>query len=153
MSTLDQLIATATARPDLLPRLLAVCEPTTSYPAAIRCAEDALPVVRAHLDGRTTEAFCVVAMDRKHRPIGSTVLTTGNDSACIVDPRQALAWALRQGSHGAAAIIVAHNHPSGDPTPSTQDHEVTRRLRRACDAIGVAFLDHVVVAGDRWATV
>jgi DNA repair protein RadC len=146
--SINTIKAAINRNPELLPRLLAVCEPMTAYPKAVTSADDAVNVLRGHLDGRTTEAFCILGLDRKSRPIGTKVLTTGNDSFCIVDPKQVLAWALRQGPHGASAIIVAHNHPSGDLNPSPQDIQVTRRLLKACESVGIRFLDHLIITAD-----
>jgi len=146
--SIDTIQAAINHNPELLPRLLAVCEPVSAYPKTISNSSDAVNVLRGHLDGRTTEAFCILGLDRKHRPIGTRVLTVGSESHCIVDPRQVLAWALRQGPHGASAIIVAHNHPSEDPTPSPEDFAVTRRLKAACDSVGIKLLDHLVITSN-----
>jgi DNA repair protein RadC len=69
----------------------------------------------------------------------------GGAHGCAVMPRDILRPALRE---GASAIILVHNHPSGDPTPSPDDVLMTRALATACDAVGIALLDHVIVARD-----
>lgn len=66
----------------------------------------------------------------------------GSDSQTIVDPRRVMRPAVQL---GAPAVIVAHNHPSGDPTPSEADVDVTRRLREAGDVLGIRLLDHLVI--------
>jgi DNA repair protein RadC len=63
-----------------------------------------------------------------------------------VHPREVFAAAVRE---GAAAVVVAHNHPSGDPTPSREDRAITERLRRAGELLGIELLDHVVVGDER----
>jgi DNA repair protein RadC len=130
--------------PGLADRLLRLVEPESRAPV-VRTATDSDGWIRPHLIGRVTEAFVVLALDRRHRPIACEILTTGSEAMCIVDPRQVLAWALRQGGTGAASIIVAHNHPSGDREPSAEDLAVTRRLVSACRAVGVRMLDHLII--------
>jgi DNA repair protein RadC len=68
-----------------------------------------------------------------------------------MEPREVLQAALREPA--AAAILVAHNHPSGDATPSAEDVAVTRRLERCAELVGLEFLDHVIVAGNGWRSV
>jgi DNA repair protein RadC len=68
-----------------------------------------------------------------------------------MEPREIFAAALRE--PGVAAIVVAHNHPSGDPTPSHEDRAVTRLLSRAAETLGIEFLDHVIVSAGGWASV
>ncbi|MCA1830214.1 MAG: DNA repair protein, partial [Actinobacteria bacterium] len=65
-----------------------------------------------------------------------------------MEPREVFAATLRE--PGAAAIIVAHNHPSGEPTPSPEDVAITRRLARGADLVGIEFIDHVIVASTGW---
>ena len=67
-----------------------------------------------------------------------------------MEPREILAAALRE--PGTAAILVGHNHPSGDPEPSSEDRAVTRRLARASEVVGLEFVDHVVVSAGGWAS-
>jgi DNA repair protein RadC len=70
-------------------------------------------------------------------------ISHGTLTASLVHPREVFRPALRE---GAAALVVVHNHPSGDPAPSAEDHQVTERLARAGELLGVRLLDHVVVA-------
>jgi DNA repair protein RadC len=129
----------------LVERLLLVAEPPAV--TGVCDAKSAYAVVAPLLVNKTVEHFVAVALNRKHRVMNVEILTSGSDSYTVVDARQVLSWALRQGATGAAAIIVAHNHPSGDPTPSTQDRGVTRLLKRACDVVGISLLDHLVIGG------
>ena len=85
-------------------------------------------------------------LNRRGAVLAYRVLTRGNDSHTIVDPRQVYRHALL---HGASAVIVAHNHPSGDPTPSCADVDVSVRLARAGALLGIDLLDHLVLAGDQ----
>lgn len=91
------------------------------------------------------EHFVVVAMDGRGVVIDAAVLTIGDVSCCIVSPPQVLRWALTR-ERPARSFMVMHNHPSGDPTPSQEDVNVTRALHEAGRAVGLPFVDHVVVA-------
>jgi DNA repair protein RadC len=89
------------------------------------------------------ERFLVVLLDGRHRVIRPVLTSQGTLTASLVHPREVFAPALRE---PAAAIVLVHNHPSGDPTPSREDHEVTVRLAAAGELLGIPVLDHVVVA-------
>jgi DNA repair protein RadC len=89
------------------------------------------------------ERFLVVLLDGRHRVIRPVLTSQGTLTASLVHPREVFAPALRE---PAAAIVLVHNHPSGDPTPSREDHEVTARLAAAGELLGIPVLDHVVVA-------
>jgi DNA repair protein RadC len=89
------------------------------------------------------EKFIALLLDGRQRVLREHVVSQGTLTASLVHPREVFRPALRE---AAAAMILVHNHPSGDPTPSPEDREVTRRLVRAGDLLGVRVLDHVVVA-------
>jgi len=93
------------------------------------------------------EHFVMFALDRKHRLIGYRVMSSGTETQTPVDPRTLFRTAMRMDATG---VIVAHNHPSGSLEPSRDDVELTRRLVRAGELIGLAVFDHVVVAADKW---
>ena len=88
------------------------------------------------------EVFVVLMLDARHRVIGDVEVHRGSLDQSLVHPREVFAPALRE---SAAAILVLHNHPSGDPTPSEEDREVTRRLVQAGRILGVRVVDHVVI--------
>lgn len=91
---------------------------------------------------------CVAALlDTKHRVLDTVTVSIGSLDRTFMAPREILRDALLA---NAAAIVVAHNHPSGDPEPSADDERVTRRLVSAGRTVGVEVLDHLVVGGDRW---
>lgn len=90
----------------------------------------------------TQESFWVILLDRKNCPTGRIMISLGTLTSTLVHPREVLRAAIL-GS--AAAIIVAHNHPSGDPAPSAADVQITRQLREACRAVDIDLLDHVVI--------
>lgn len=108
--------------------------------------EDVERLVGDELRLATEERLLVLCLDRRHRVIAKVTATVGSAAFTIVDAAQVYGIALR---HGAAAVILVHNHPSGDPTPSQQDLEVTRRVAGAGRVLGVPLLDHVVVGAER----
>jgi DNA repair protein RadC len=91
-------------------------------------------------DGR--EHFVVLFLDSQNRLTGHHHVSTGSLSASIVHPREVLGPAIRE---GAAHLIVGHNHPSGDPTPSKEDLQLTRQLAEGARLLGLKVHDHIVV--------
>ena len=132
--------------PALAARVLAVCEPEPPK-VAITTPARAAAVVEPLLIGLDHEELIVVALDRRSRVIATIAITRGSDQFTVVCPRQVFRWALQQGRSGAAAIILAHNHPSGDPTPSEQDREVTRKVAAAGRVLQITLLDHMIIGG------
>jgi DNA repair protein RadC len=112
-----------------------------AYRDAVRTAEYAYTLVRQVLDDRPAEEFWVILLDAKNRPSGMAQVSVGCLTWSVVHPREVYGPAVRM---GAAAIIVAHNHPSGDPEPSAQDLEITKRLIAAGELLGIPLLDHLV---------
>lgn len=99
---------------------------------------------RLAIDGRQEE-FHIVTLDTKNQPISSHRITVGTLDASLVHPREVFRPAIRD---AASSMILVHNHPSGDPTPSREDLQVTRQLERAGDVMGIRILDHIIVADD-----
>ncbi len=95
------------------------------------------------MDDRAQEEFHIVTLDTKLQPIQRHCVTVGTLDASLVAPREVFRPAIRD---AAAAILLIHNHPSGDPTPSRQDFQVTNRLDEAAKIIGIQVIDHIVVA-------
>jgi DNA repair protein RadC len=89
------------------------------------------------------EEFHIVTLDTKLQPIARHQITIGTLDASLVHPREVFRPAIRD---AASSILLVHNHPSGDPTPSPEDRAVTARLKKAGELIGVQVIDHVVVA-------
>ncbi len=88
------------------------------------------------------ESFWVLLLDRKNTIKGREMITLGTLNSSLVHSREVFRTAIRE---GAAAIIVCHNHPSGDPAPSTADIKATRQLREASQILGINLLDHVII--------
>jgi DNA repair protein RadC len=138
--------------PEIADRMLRILA-ADGRPDVVRTAEDSLPHFRPLLAGREQEALAVLAMDRRHRPVACEILTIGCDCLTVVDSRQIYRWALTRPRH-VCAIIIAHNHPSGDPTPSAQDRDVTARVVAAGRTLGMPCLDSLVLADpEHWASV
>lgn len=96
---------------------------------------------------KTRECFNVVFLDAKNRIIATETLFEGTLTASSVYPREVVLEAL---NHHAAALIFAHNHPSGDPKPSREDISITRQLVFACRVIGVTVHEHLIIGNNRY---
>jgi len=93
------------------------------------------------------EGFYVILLDRKNHPLGRVLVTLGTLTSSLVHPREIFRPAILT---SAASVILAHNHPTGDPTPSTADIQVTRQLRDASRAVDIEILDHVIILSQAW---
>ena len=95
--------------------------------------------------GSDREEFACVYLSTKYQPLHIEVVSRGTLDAALVHPREIFKGAILA---GASAILLTHNHPSGDSTPSLQDYDVTTRLTDAGKIIGITVLDHIVVGDD-----
>lgn len=91
------------------------------------------------------ERFLVLALDARHRVLGIEEVSVGTVSASLVHPRECFKALLLA---NATAFVLVHNHPSGDPLPSSEDRTVTERLKRAAELLGLVLVDHVVLGSD-----
>jgi DNA repair protein RadC len=89
------------------------------------------------------ERFLALLLDGRHRVMGDVLISQGTLTASLVHPREVFRPAIQR---CAAALVLVHNHPSGDPEPSAEDRQVTDRLARAGELIGIRVVDHVIVA-------
>jgi DNA repair protein RadC len=103
---------------------------------------DAAVIARKYLEGADREHFCVMFLNVKNRVLGINTVSIGGLNESPVHPREVFKPAILL---GAAAIILFHNHPSGDPSPSKADMEATRQLCEAGKIIGIEVLDHIVI--------
>lgn len=106
------------------------------------CPQDVADFLMPRLRYAAKEQFVVILLNNKNKVIGTEVVSEGSLSSSIVHPREVFAPAIL---HHAAAIMVAHNHPSGDPKPSIEDEEVTRQLLRSGKVLGIPMIDHVII--------
>ncbi len=100
--------------------------------------------------GRPTEQFGMVMLDAKHRVLRTTIVSVGALDSTVVQPRDVFREAM---TTGAVAIVVFHNHPSGDPAPSEDDVALTDRLVEAGELMGIEVLDHVVLGDGQFCSV
>jgi len=113
----------------------------------LRSPQDAAAFLLPMFGARPVEQFGVVLLDSKHRVLRTAVVSSGTLNSTIVQPRDV----FREAALGAAAaMVVFHNHPSGDPTPSADDVELTRRLRAAGVLMGIEVVDHIVLGDARY---
>ncbi|MCM3317189.1 DNA repair protein RadC [Rummeliibacillus stabekisii] len=104
--------------------------------------QDAYHLIYDFLGEVDREHFIVLCLDTKNQPTCIQTVHIGSLNSSIVHPREVLKTALLS---NAASIIVAHNHPSGNPAPSPEDIDVTERLKKACTILGISLLDHIIV--------
>jgi DNA repair protein RadC len=118
-----------------------------SAPARIRDPEDVVRLLRPQLRDLPVEEFHLLALDSQSQVLRTVLVTRGLLNSSLVHPREVFRPAIAE---AAAGIIVVHNHPSGDPTPSTEDRAVTRQLAAAGQLLDLPLYDHVIIAGDRF---
>jgi DNA repair protein RadC len=111
----------------------------------IRSPKDAIAFMQSRLAPKPREVFAVILLDGRHQPIAFTTASMGTATSTLVHPREVFSVAVRE---CAAAVMLFHNHPSGDCTPSAEDRSITQRLCHAGEIIGISVVDHLIV-GDR----
>lgn len=129
-------------------RLALVREPGAPYVGPqILTAADAAAILAPHLAECSREVVLALLLDARHRPVGLHVVSMGSVTASMLSPAEVLKAVLLA---NASAVIVAHNHPSGDPEPSAEDVASTKKLHEAGRIVGIDVLDHLVVGAGRW---
>lgn len=113
----------------------------------ITCAEDVFNLMHEKLKDKKEEHFYILMLDTKNNLIGEQLITKGILDASIIHPREVFKPAIK---NSAAKIILVHNHPSGDATLSFEDKEMTDKLIKAGEELGIKVLDSVIVGGDEW---
>jgi DNA repair protein RadC len=124
-----------------------VREGSIPSPEQVRSGKDVARLFRSYVGNDPREIFCAVYLDAKHRPIGLHTVSIGTVDLTQVHPREVY---LPGVALAASRIVVAHNHPSGDPTPSAEDRAITERLRQCGELLGIELLDHIVIGSDRF---
>ena len=110
--------------------------------ARIRDSRQVAEILMDEMMYEKREFFMALNLNSKMQVESKSIISIGNLDSAPVHPREVFGPAVRR---GAAAVIVAHNHPSGDPAPSPQDIEVTKRLIKASEVLGIRLIDHVIV--------
>ena len=108
----------------------------------IRSPYDAYKLIKNFLIDSDREKFVVACLDTKNQPVNISVVSIGSVNSAIVHPREVFHEAIKNSS---ASIIIAHNHPSGDPTPSKEDINITKRLKECGELLGIKVLDHIII--------
>ena len=108
----------------------------------LSCPQDVAEFLMPRLRYAVKEQFIVILLNGKNKVVGTEVISEGSLSSSVVHPREVYASALL---HHAAAIMVAHNHPSGDPKPSDEDREITSLLAQSGKVLGIPLVDHIVI--------
>jgi DNA repair protein RadC len=142
---LDACVAARMSSAFELGRQVERCEAGTR--TRLTCASDVARLMQPELRGRLRESFYALVLDASQRLVVVERVSEGTLSSAPVHPREVFLPAIRAAG---ASLIVVHNHPSGDPEPSTEDIEVTRRLIRAGALLGVPLVDHVVLGEGCW---
>jgi DNA repair protein RadC len=116
----------------------------------ITAPRDAVALAQKSVHDDSKEHFLAFYLDGRHRPIARATVSVGTATASLVHPREVFQAAV---GVGAVALIILHNHPSGDPTPSTEDRTVTKRIHEAGELLGIRLLDHIIwtVSGEYYA--
>lgn len=108
----------------------------------IRSPKDAYELVQSFVEDADRERFLVVCLDTKNRPTSISECHVGSLNASIAHPREIMKSAVLS---NAASVLLVHNHPSGDPTPSPEDIDVTKRISQAGEILGIEVIDHLIV--------
>jgi len=113
----------------------------------ISSPEDAAGLLMSELGGLSKEHFVAVLLNTKNHVLRVETISVGTLDSSLIHPRECFRPAV---TAGCASVIFAHNHPSGDPTPSAQDKEITHRLQEAGELLGIPVLDHLIIAGQKF---
>lgn len=120
------------------------CHDKSTTKRTIRSSSDVVHHL-AQLDEAEQEAFWIIGLNARHHVLSATCVALGTVDRVHVVLRDVFRGLIRE---NAAAFIAAHNHPSGDPSPSTQDEVLTEKLRQAGELLGISLLDHVIIGHD-----
>ena len=114
---------------------------------SIKQASDIAKIYLPKMKNLKKEQLAAVYLDSKNKIICDQIVTIGTLNTSLIHPREVFHGAIK---NLANAIIVLHNHPSGDPTPSKDDLEITERLKETGEVLGIKLLDHIIIGGEGW---
>ena len=123
-------------------RVTLVREATLDYYGKLGKSADAGHLLRRYLDGADREHFVAIMLDKKNQVIGINTASVGSLDSSIVHPRELFKPAILS---NAAALVLGHNHLSGNPAPSAEDLTITRRLVEGGKLLGIQILDHIII--------
>jgi DNA repair protein RadC len=133
-----------------LVRVRLVAEPVGPFGPTLLCADDIARALHSELATLDREQFMALHLDVRNRLMSREVVAIGHLSSALVHPREVFKGAILA---NAASLVLVHDHPSGDPEPSREDVDITRRLVRAGELLGIPVVDHVVVAAGGHASI
>jgi len=108
----------------------------------IKCSEDVFEYCSGKLADKDKEFFMIIMLDSKNKIIKDEIVSIGTLNSSLVHPREIFKSAIKESAN---AVILVHNHPSGDPSPSEEDEEITKRLVEAGELLNIKVLDHVII--------
>ena len=103
----------------------------------------------AEMENFPIESFAVLGLNVKNHLIAKPYITSGLTDGALISPREVCYWAIAM---RAMALIIVHNHPSGNPEPSSTDVTITKQLLRACQLLDISMLDHIVIGRDGYSS-
>ncbi|HOE16902.1 MAG TPA: DNA repair protein RadC [Syntrophorhabdaceae bacterium] len=118
---------------------------TTYESYDIRDPQGVVRAVRGTIKDKAKEHFKLILLNTRNKIIGLSTVSIGTLNASLVHPREVFKDAIR---HSASSVVVAHNHPSGNPEPSEEDIKITRRLVESGKILGIEVLDHIIIGKD-----
>ena len=119
----------------------------SGYRPVIAGSADAARLLQGRMRGLDREHFFVLFLNPKHAVLGMVTVSIGTLSSSLVHPREVFKQAIKR---SASAVILAHNHPSGNCEPSKEDLQVTKRLKDAGELVGIEVIDHLIIGEDRY---
>lgn len=128
-------------------KLVRECPGITYANRKINSPDDAVELLKAYLEDSDREMMIAVYLDRKNQPTAIQTISIGTLSSSPVHPREVFKAAILSNS---ANVIVAHNHPSGDPAPSQEDIDITKRIKEAGTILGIELLDHLIIGNNKF---
>ena len=114
-------------------------------PRRLSSPNDAVDLCKHFLDDLPEERMIVISLDTKNQFNNVSIVSIGTLNSSLAHPREIFKVAVKS---NAANLIVAHNHPSGNPEPSKEDIDITKRLREAGDILGIRLLDHIIIGDE-----
>lgn len=125
-----------------------LCEDRSLYSTCpISCPEDVVGLLRSEMETYDREHVLLVCLNNRNQPINVSTVAIGGLSCATFEVASIYKTALLS---NAKCIMIAHNHPSGDPSPSGEDFDVTRKVREAGELLGIMLLDHIIVGNGNY---